>query len=64
MAEDAEQSSSSLSTSEEFEIVSPAESRLIKSEEKLNKRSLDEKSKAAEDESAVVIFCYLLKLTH
>ena len=37
MAEDAEQSSESLSTSEEFEIVGGSETNL-KSEEKLNKR--------------------------
>lgn len=37
MAEDAEQSSESLSTSEEFEIVSGCETNL-KSEEKLSKK--------------------------
>lgn len=45
MAEDAEQSSESLSTSEEFEIVCGSETNL-KSEEKLNKKS-SECSKAS-----------------
>lgn len=44
MAEDAEQSSESLSTSEEFEIVCGSETSL-KSDEKLNKK-LSEHSKA------------------
>ncbi|GFS47608.1 rab GTPase-activating protein 1 [Nephila pilipes] len=47
MAEDAEQSSSSLSTSEEFEIVGGSEPGVSKHEDKLNKKCFDEKHKAA-----------------
>ncbi|GIY53604.1 rab GTPase-activating protein 1 [Caerostris extrusa] len=50
MAEDAEQSSSSLSTSEEFEIVASNETGLNKSEDKLIKKQLDDKNKITEKE--------------
>lgn len=50
MAEDAEQSSSSLSTSEEFEIVGGSETGVHKHEDKSNKKCLDEKNKATGDE--------------
>ncbi|GFX47453.1 rab GTPase-activating protein 1-like [Trichonephila clavipes] len=50
MAEDAEQSSSSLSTSEEFEIVGGSETGVHKHEDKSNKKCLDDKNRAAGDE--------------